>query len=115
MLGQADEVLLDRCRAPPDGEQPRRTDTLLPQRRGQRRPRLVIAHDAEARDLAPQGGKVEADVGGPARQRLGAFDREDRDRRVGRQPRGVAVGVAVEHEVADDDDASGLPAVEECD
>ena len=66
---------------------------------------LVLAHPAEEVGAGAEGGEVEGDVGRAAGDRGLAVDADDGDGRLGREARGVAPHVFVEHDVADHEDA----------
>jgi hypothetical protein len=70
--------------------------------------RLVLANHGKQRHLRAQRGDVACDVGGPARTLLGAPDVHHRHRRLGRNARHFAKPVAIQHHVADDENAGVL-------
>ena len=66
---------------------------------------LVVADDADEKRDEAQALEVPGDVARPAQAGRALPDLDDRDRRLGRDARDVAPDVAVEHDVAEDDDA----------
>ena len=73
----------------------------------QRKPGLVGADHADQPGLRAQVGHVARHVGRTAGAFLGAQHLDHRHRRLGRDAVGVAEPVAVEHHVADNEDAGG--------
>ncbi len=70
----------------------------------------IVAHDRKQRRVRPEGGAVGRDVRRAARLGLLPAPQHDRHRRLGRDARGLAEPVAVEHHVAHHQDAR-LPRV----
>jgi hypothetical protein len=67
--------------------------------------RLVGADHAQQAAVRAQRGRVARHVGGAAEALFALFDAHDRHRRFRRNAADVAEPVAVEHDVADDEDA----------
>ncbi len=66
---------------------------------------VVLAHPAEEVGAGAERGEVEGDVRRAAGDGGLAVDAHDGDGRLGREARGVAPHVLVEHDVADHEDA----------
>src|SRR2546426_7261305 len=68
-------------------------------------PGLVVAHDADERDLRTERRRVTRDVPGAARALFVARNLYDRHRRLRRNALDLSKPVAVEHDVAHDEQA----------
>ena len=92
-------------------QQPRLDVRLAADQPGQVGPGLVVAHHGDEGDGGAERGQVAHHVAGAAGHRHVALDGQDGDRRLGRDAVDGAVDIAVEHGVADDEDAgAGKPA-----
>ena len=74
---------------------------------------FVVAEVADDGRLGAEGSEVERDVGGTAGGGGFTLDVYDGDGSLGRNAGGVAPEIAVEHHIADDEDAASGEAVEE--
>jgi len=97
-----------------DRRQPRvaleeRLDAALGEHRLEATAVLVVADRGEQARVRTERLDVPGDVGGAAESFLVlvGVDADDRDRRLGRDPLDGAEPVAIEHRVADDEDARG--------
>ena len=75
-------------------------------------PPAVVPHHAHGIHLGLQGAQVADHVAGAAEAILGALRGQDRDRRLGRDAAHLAADVAVEDQVADDQDARATDALQ---
>ena len=81
-------------------------DFTIDQQTGQAAPRFVVADHGQQRRSGAQGHRVARDVGGTARAFLDALDLDHRHRRFRRNPADFAEPVAVEHDIADHQQAN---------
>ncbi len=70
--------------------------------------RFVAAHHRQQRHARTQRGRVAGHIRRAARTFLGARNAHDRHRRLGRDAIDVAEPIAIEHHVADDENAGGV-------
>ena len=89
----------------------RRVHAFAPKQPLEHMSRLVVADDADQCHLRPQRRGVAGDVGGSAGTLFAARDLDDRDRRLGRNAIDVAEPVAIEHRVADDQNARAADGI----
>ena len=102
LLAGGDQAGLQRGGAAALDQQPGLHVRLAADQPGEVGPGLVVADDGDERGCRTQRGQVAHHVAGAAGQRDFPLDGQDRHRRFQADPGHVAVGVAVEHDVADD-------------
>ena len=104
LLGQSDKSLLGDRR--PVGDFPQGCDIRphADQLVFQQPSISVVSDNANADGFGPQSGQIGSDGSGPPATVFGLRYLQYRDRCLGADPKGVAVDVDVQHEVADDKD-----------
>ncbi len=115
MLGQAHEANLARRRPAAHRRQARGVDPILLQRRPQRLSQLVAPSRTDDAHRQAQGRQVRRHVAGAAQAGLLVLEVEHRHRGLRAQPVGMAVHVAVEHEIPDHDRLAASQALHDVD
>ena len=113
LLAGGDQTSLQRRRPAALHQQPGLDIRLPADQPGQIRSGLIVADHGDEGRRRTQRGQIAHHVAGATRQRNLPLDRQDRHRRLQADPRYVAIGIAVEHDIADDQDIGVRQAAEQ--